>query len=39
VRLLDQRVGIAENPGQQSADRLQNDQHGHLAAEEHIVTE
>src|SRR5207248_1288129 len=37
--LLDQRVRVAEDAGQQAYHRLQHHQDGHLAAEQHVVPE
>ena len=39
MRLLVQRVGVAEHAGQQPGDRLHDHHHRDLAAEEHVVAE
>jgi hypothetical protein len=37
--LLDERLGVADDAGQQARDRLDDRQHRHLAAVEHVVAE
>ena len=39
VRLLDQRLGVADHPGQQPGHRLDDRQHRHLAAVEDVVAQ
>ena len=39
VRLLDERLGVADHTGQQAPDGLDHGEHGHLAAVEDVVTE